>query len=94
MYDKYSKIPLFIKNNKNICSNAKLLYGDISLLCHSKGYCFATNKFLADNLGVTNRTITRLLSELVKNELIIIDYCCNNRKIFISSRVDDIDHLG
>ena len=94
MYDKYSKIPLFIKNNKNISSNAKLLYGDIQLLCHSKGYCFATNKFLGNNLGVTDRTITRLLGELVKDNLITIEYGCNSRKIFLSSRVDDNDHLG
>lgn len=85
MYDKYSKIPLFIKNNKNICSNAKLLYGDISLLCHSKGYCFATNKFLADNLGVTNRTIIRLINELEKESLIRIEYSRNERKIFITN---------
>lgn len=94
MYEKYSKIPLSIKNNENICSNAKILYGDILLLCHSKGYCYATNKFLADNLGVTERTITRLLSELEKNNLITIGYCRNKRKIFLASRVDENDHLG
>ncbi len=85
MYDKYSKIPLFIKNNKNICSNAKLLYGDISLLCHSKGYCFATNKFLADNLGVSNRTVIRLLNELENESLIRMEYSRNERKIFITN---------
>lgn len=93
MYEKYSKIPLSIKNNENICSNAKILYGDILLLCHSKGYCYATNKFLADSLSVTDRTITRLLCELEKNELIKINYCRNKRRIYLASRVDEIDHL-
>ena len=45
MNNKYCKIPNLVKNNKHICSNAKLLYGDILLLCHKAGYCYATNKF-------------------------------------------------
>lgn len=83
MYEKYSKIPLKVKNNQNICLNAKLLYGDIKLLCHCKGYCFATNRFLADSLGITTRTITRILKELENEGFIRIEYCCNQRKIYI-----------
>ena len=94
MYEKYSKIPLSIKNNKNLSSNAKLLYGDIQLLCYKNGFCFASNKHLGDILSVTERTITRLLSELEKNNYIKIEYSRNKRKIYLVSRVDDIDHLG
>ena len=82
MYEKYSKIPLSIKNNKNLSSNAKLLYGDIQLLCYKNGYCFASNKHLGDILSVTERTITRLLSELEKNNYIKIEYSRNKRKIY------------
>ena len=81
MYEKYSKIPLSIKNNKNLSSNAKLLYGDIQLLCYKNGFCFASNKHLGDILSVTERTITRLLSELEKNNYIKIEYSRNKRKM-------------
>jgi DNA-binding MarR family transcriptional regulator len=94
VYEKYSKIPLSIKNNNNLSSNAKLLYGDIQLLCYKNGYCFASNKHLGDILSVTERTITRLLSELEKNNYIKIEYSRNKRKIYLVSRVDDFDHLG
>lgn len=45
MQETYSKIPSKVKYNNCICPNAKLLYGEISLLCYTNGYCYATNKF-------------------------------------------------
>ena len=74
MNNEYCKIPNLVKNNKHICSNAKLLYGDILLLCHQSGYCYASNKFLANNLGLSSRTITRLIKELNDENLIHISY--------------------
>ena len=95
MYEKYSKIPLSIKNDTKLSSNAKLLYGDIQLLCYKNGYCFATNKFLAENLNVTPRTIIRLLNELERENYIIIEYNRNIRKIFLPlSGYDENVHLG
>ena len=84
MNNEYCKIPKLVKSNKHICSNAKLLYGDISLLCHKNGYCYATNKFLSNSLGLTPRTITRLIKELKDENLISISYTDNNvRKIYL-----------
>lgn len=74
MNSDYCKIPTMVKNNRHICSNAKLLYGDILLLCHQTGYCYATNKFLADSLGLSVRTITKLIKELKEEKFIKISY--------------------
>lgn len=90
MYEKYSKIPLSIKNDTKLSSNAKLLYGDIQLLCYKNGYCFATNKHLAESISVTERTITRILGELEDNNLIKIVYSKNKRNIYLVSRVESI----
>jgi DNA-binding MarR family transcriptional regulator len=84
MYDTYSKLPSKVKYNRSICSNAKLLYGEIALLCQKNGFCYASNKFLGDLLNVTTRTITRLVKELKDQSLIRIDYSIDGlRKIYL-----------
>ena len=89
MYDKYSKIPGYVIESK-LCSNAKILYGEISLLCHKEGFCYANNKYFSKYLKVTERTITRILGELEDAGFIRLEYCKNRRKIYLSeaSRVD------
>lgn len=74
MESKYLKIPVKVSENKNICSNAKMLYGFIALMCHQYSYCYATNGFFADKMSLTTRTISRLIDELKKEQLIYINY--------------------
>ena len=95
MYDKYSKIPRYIIESK-LCSNAKLLYGEISLLCYKEGFCYANNQYFSKILKVTERTITRILRELEEANFIRLEYCRNKRKIYVNeaSRVDANFHLG
>ena len=69
MYEKYSKIPLSIKNDAKLSSNAKLLYGDIQLLCYKNGYCFATNKVLSNLSFVKIRTINYSLKRLKEKRI-------------------------
>lgn len=84
MNNEYSKIPNSVRYNQSICSNAKLLYSDILLLCHQNGYCYASNKFLGKGLGVTPRTITRLIKELKDANLISISYTDEHiRRIYL-----------
>ena len=82
MYEKYSKIPRYVID-RNLCSNSKLLYGEIILLCHKEGFCYASNKYLAGILKVSERTITRLIKELAEYRFINIEYTKGNvRKIY------------
>ena len=82
MYDKYSKIPRYIIESK-LCSNAKLLYGEISLLCYKEGFCYANNKYFSKQLKLTERTITKLLGLLDDANFIRLEYCKNKRKIYL-----------
>ena len=78
--NKYVKIPVSVLMDKNICANAKLLYGVIIVLSYIRNYCFADNTYLAETLNTTRRTITRLIKD---NDYIYIVNDKYKRKIYI-----------
>jgi uncharacterized phage protein (TIGR02220 family) len=65
-------IPDMVKKAKKLNPNAKLLYGDILSLSQQSGFCFANNKHLAKIYEFTERTISKLISELLEFGLIEI----------------------
>lgn len=60
----WSVIPNTVLSATNIKANAKLLYAKVTSLQSARGYCFATNKYLAEGLGIAQDTVTRLLKNL------------------------------
>lgn len=84
MNDKYIKLSNEVYKNKTLNSTAKLLYGKIVLMCHQYGYCYATNQFFAEELNLSKRTITTLISKLKNENLIRVELGERYiRKIFI-----------
>ena len=51
--------------DKNLSDKDVRIYGYISALANSKGYCYATNKYLAETFDVSEKTIQRAVSSLV-----------------------------
>ena len=62
----YAITPAEVRYNKNLSANAKLLFGEITALCHNSGECWATSKYFADLYEVDTRTIRRWIEALVK----------------------------
>lgn len=62
----YAVIPATVRYDDTLPANAKLLYGEISALTGSEGFCFAGNGYFADLYGMTDETISRLISKLEK----------------------------
>lgn len=61
----YAIIPASVRYDSNICANAKLLYGEITSLCDKKGICWATNDYFSKLYGVTKKSISVWLSQLI-----------------------------
>jgi DNA-binding transcriptional regulator GbsR (MarR family) len=68
----YMVIPAYVWNNSILTPTQKLLYGQLSVLWSLKGYCFATNDYLAKQLGVSKTTVSVGISTLVKLDFIIM----------------------
>lgn len=60
----YSVIPARVRDDHSLRPNAKLLYGELSALAQSEGYCWAYNAYLAEQLGVAAKTVEGLLKQL------------------------------
>lgn len=66
----YATIPVAILERKDLSATAKVLYAEIVALAKRNGECFATNKYIADRIGLSDTSINRPLRELVESDLI------------------------
>ena len=69
----FAVIPISILEKKGISANSKLLFAEIIALSKKSGKCFATNKYLGERLGLSERTIPGLLKELQDDALILVN---------------------
>jgi len=83
----YSVIPATILYNKELKANEKLLYAIITSLACKEGYCFATNKYLAEKLGVNPKTISSWISDLKDRNFIIVELIRNENNQIIQRKI-------
>jgi len=69
----YAVVPATVRYDENLPPNAKLLYGEITALCNSEGYCWASNKYFADLYGVSQRCIQQWLKKLIDRGYIQVE---------------------
>lgn len=80
----YAVIPADVRYS-DVSSSAKLLFGEITALSTTEGYCWATNKYFADLYGVTDRAIRNWISELFDKGFIDVEIINQSqRRIFIA----------
>lgn len=81
-------IPQAVYGNKDISPRAALVFGLILSLANGKtGFCYAANKYLADLMNVSERTISGCLAELKREKLITIQVGMNKETRTIYRRI-------
>lgn len=83
----YSIIPSKILYNKELKANEKLLYAMITSLANKEGYCFASNKYLAEKLDVNPKTISSWISDLKNRKFIIVELIRNENKQIVQRKI-------
>jgi len=70
----YAILTSEVRYNQNLTPNAKLLYAEITALINMNGVCFAGNSYFANLYGKTKTTVSKWISELVKEGYIEISF--------------------
>lgn len=83
----FAVIPATVLFNNSLKPNEKLLYALITALSNKEGYCFASNKYLGEKLGVDPKTITSWLADLRKYNYIMVDIIRNENKEIIQRKI-------
>jgi len=83
----YAVIPSTILYNKELSSTVKLLYAIITSLSNKDGYCYASNKYLAEKLNVEPVTISRGVKVLRENNYVFVDILRNEKKEIICRKI-------
>jgi DNA-binding MarR family transcriptional regulator len=73
----------FILKDTRLNSTDKLVYGLIGVLSNQKGYCYATNDYVAKQLNLKPRTITDSISKLKKSGYIRTENTNHQRHIYL-----------
>lgn len=68
----YAVVPAPVRYDPELSPSAKLLYCEITSLCKSRGYCWATNSYFTQLFDLSASTISRLISQLERRGHIAI----------------------
>lgn len=60
----YCIIPPHILADEELSANEKIIYGRVQGLTKEKGYCFASNTWLAEHVGLSKGTVSNIISKL------------------------------
>jgi hypothetical protein len=62
-----------VRYDRELPPNAKLIYGELTVLCNKDGFCWASNGYFARLYGVDKRSVTSWLSTLEKRGYIFFE---------------------
>ena len=87
----YSIIPATIRYDDRLKPAEKLIYGEITSLANSMGYCYAKNRYFAKLYNVTNHTVSGWISNLEKCGYIYVQLIKDAKNVIKERRIFIVD---
>lgn len=81
----FAVIPADVRYSDKLTPSEKLMYGEISVLSNSRGFCDAKNSYFAELYSTSERSITVWLKDLEINNFIYTVFENGKRRIYIKS---------
>lgn len=80
-------VPRIILSDQTCSQTDKLVYGMINSLSNNKDYCYASNSYFAEKLGVKEKTISNSINNLKRKCYIEVKFINNQRRIYLNSDI-------
>lgn len=80
-------VPRIILNDQTCSQTDKLVYGMINSLSNNKEYCYASNSYFANQLGVKERTISNSINNLKRKKYIDVKFINSQRRIYLNETI-------
>ncbi len=77
----FIQVPLSILKRPDVSQTGKLMYGLILSLSRATGYCYASDTYLGEQLGVSSRQAHRTVSELEGMRIVLVTGATSKRHI-------------
>jgi len=94
----WANIPAAVLYNPDLKPNAKLIYGVISALTISRGFCNATNGYIGHWFKLTAKSVSESISQLAEHGYIIVELVKEkegtneSRNIWINGAILGLEH--
>lgn len=94
----FAYIPMMLIMDNSVQPNAKLLYGILTSLASSEGYCWASNEYLSKHFDVHKKTVSVWVSELKDRDYIEVEVESTekgyDRRIYITGKLPQKSRRG
>ena len=89
----YAIIPAYVRYDKDLTPNAKLMFGELTALSNDKGYCYASNKYFSELYQVSTVSISKWINQLKDKKYIKVSFTYKANSKEIESRNIYISNL-
>lgn len=80
-------VPRIILSDQTCSQTDKLVYGVINSLSNNKEYCYASNSYFANILGVKEKTISNSINNLKRQKYIVVINVFGRRRIYLNQSI-------
>jgi len=89
--DYYVIIQANVRYSTELKSIEKLIFGEITCLCHQKGYCWANNYYFAKLYKISKRSVSRYISHLKELNFItaVVERDANKKVVKRTIKIKD-----